>query len=50
MVVSHVDVSSRAVVVMEMVVVVVVHWRVLSGPGPSGLSQAIWPFRVIRLH
>jgi hypothetical protein len=41
MVVSHVDVSSRAVVVMvEMVVVVVVHWWVLSGLGPAGLVSS----------
>jgi hypothetical protein len=39
MVVSHVDVSSRAVVVVEMVIVVVVHW-VLSGPGPAGLVSS----------
>jgi hypothetical protein len=39
-VVCHVDVSSRAVVV-EMVVVVVVHLLVLSGRGPAALLRRI---------
>ena len=39
-VVFHVDVSSRAVVV-EMVVVVVVHSLVLSGRGPAALLRRI---------
>ena len=41
-VVFHVDVSSRAVVV-EMVVVVVVHSLVLSGRGPAALLRGISP-------
>jgi hypothetical protein len=47
MVVSHIDVSSRAVVVVvvvvemvvEMVVVVIVHWWVPSGLGPWLVSS-----------
>jgi hypothetical protein len=55
MVVSHVDVSSRAVVVMvERVVVVVAHWWFLLVLGQldcsSDLAVLSNPARVIRLH